>query len=161
MSNPLFVFSDGTHVEFGPGKFDLWCVYHVAHDGSRVPPKDIDYFATLLICEPKTDAATLYRDFVEIFENTRKEPEVGVFELIREQSQKYSELSDQFEQAMSFIYLGMIAEENKDGTKLGKRIKRLGIHKLLIERSSVGHSANFMKGMTWREIDQLCRERDF
>jgi len=161
MTGPIFVFTDGTHVEFGPGKFDDWCVYHVGRDGARKPPRDVDYFATLRQCESMADAPTIYRDFVQIFDLTRKEPEVQVFETIREQSQKYNEFATGFEQAMSFIYLGMIAEENKSFTKLGKRIKRLGVHKLLIESESVPHAANFMKGMDWREIDQLCRERDF
>jgi len=161
MSGQLFVFTDGSHVEFGPGKFDDWCVYHVAGNGSRVPPKDIDYFATLRVCETSTDSATIYRDFVEVYDRTRKEPEVEVFELIRKHAAGYADHSLSYEQAMTFIYLGMIAEENKQFTKLGKRIKRLGLHKLLIERKSVEHSANFMKGMNWRDIDQLCRERDF
>ena len=55
----------------------------------------------------------------------------------------------------------MIAEENKAFTRLGKRIKRLGIYKLLIENKSVQQSANFMRGMGWREISDLCNERGF
>jgi len=55
----------------------------------------------------------------------------------------------------------MIAEERKANTRLGKRIKRLGIHALLMESVSVANAANFMRGMGWREIDRLCRERGF
>lgn len=55
----------------------------------------------------------------------------------------------------------MIAEERKAGTRLGKRIKRLGIHMLLIENIPVREAANFMRGMGWRDIARLCEERGF
>ena len=61
----------------------------------------------------------------------------------------------------SILYMAMIAEEQKANTRLGKRIKRLGIYKLLIENRSVYEAANFMRGMGWREIAKLCEERGF
>ena len=61
----------------------------------------------------------------------------------------------------SILYMAMISEEKKRNTKLGKRIKRLGVHKLLIEGKDIYEAANFMKGMKWRDIDQLCKERGF
>ena len=61
----------------------------------------------------------------------------------------------------TILYMAMIAEERKAYTKLGKRIKRLGIHALLIENVPVNSAANFMRGMGWREIDNLCRQRGF
>ena len=67
----------------------------------------------------------------------------------------------EFEKIFTIMYMGMIAEEKKRFTKLGKRIKRLGVHKLLQEGAGVDHSANFMRGLKWREIDRLCRERGF
>lgn len=55
----------------------------------------------------------------------------------------------------------MVAEENKAYTRLGKRIKRLGVHIYLIDNESLDYSVNFMKGMGWRQIDKLCKERGF
>lgn len=46
----------------------------------------------------------------------------------------FSEYSNKFAIVFTIIYLGMVAEENKLGTKLGKRIKRLGIHQVLYDR---------------------------
>lgn len=57
--------------------------------------------------------------------------------------------------------MAMISEEQKEHTKLGKRIKRLGIHKLLIEGIPVNKAANFMRGMKWREIDKICLKLGF
>ena len=61
----------------------------------------------------------------------------------------------------SILYLAMISEENKENSKLGKRIKRLGIYSLLKENKTIEESATFMKGMKWREIDKICIERGF
>lgn len=55
----------------------------------------------------------------------------------------------------------MIAEEQKQFTRLGKRIKRLGIHMLLLESKSVHEAANFIRGMGWRDIATHCDERGF
>ena len=65
------------------------------------------------------------------------------------------------EKILSILYMAMIAEEKKEYTRLGKRIKRLGIHKLLLEDSSVKDAANFMRGMNWRQIAKLCEDRGF
>ena len=66
-----------------------------------------------------------------------------------------------YKSIFSILYLAMISEENKKNTKLGKRIKRLGIYSLLKENKSVEESATFMKKMKWREIDKMCIERGF
>jgi len=55
----------------------------------------------------------------------------------------------------------MVAENVKKNTRLGKRIKRLGVHDLLLESGEVAHAAHFMRGLGWREIDVLCRARGF
>ena len=59
------------------------------------------------------------------------------------------------------IYMTMISEENYPNTKLGKRIKRLGIYEMLYSQRTVYDAANFMRGMSWKEIERLCEERGF
>jgi hypothetical protein len=55
----------------------------------------------------------------------------------------------------------MIAEENKENTHLGKRIKRLGMHQLLVEQADPLIVANYSRGMSWRAIDADCKARGF
>lgn len=55
----------------------------------------------------------------------------------------------------------MVAEENKLGTKLGKRIKRLGIHQVLYDRYSPAAAASFSRGLSWTRIDNECKLRGF
>lgn len=62
---------------------------------------------------------------------------------------------------LSILYAGMIAEENKSRARLKKRVKRLGLHQLLIEDFTAEAAATFSKGKTWQEIDLACTERGF
>ena len=55
----------------------------------------------------------------------------------------------------------LVSEENCRNTRLGKRIKRLGIYEMLYSGRTVEDAANFMRGMSWKEIDVLCKERGF
>jgi hypothetical protein len=57
--------------------------------------------------------------------------------------------------------MGMIAEENKENTILGKRIKRLGMYQTLIEGLPAEMSANFSRGMKWKQLDKECTKRGF
>ena len=104
----------------------------------------------------------IYSDYVEFYELTTKSVELSVFDSITVMSTKYL-LDDQIEINILFsiLYMAMIAEEKKENTRLGKRIKRLGIYMLLFENASVSVAANFMRGMKWREIAALCEERGF
>ncbi len=55
----------------------------------------------------------------------------------------------------------MIEEENKQFAILKKRIKRLGMHQILIDNLDPEVAANFSKGKKWRELDNLMKLRGF
>jgi hypothetical protein len=59
------------------------------------------------------------------------------------------------------LYMGMVAEEAKTGTRLGKRIKRLGVHQVLLERLEPEMAANFSRGKPWYELAYLCQSKGF
>jgi bifunctional pyridoxal-dependent enzyme with beta-cystathionase and maltose regulon repressor activities len=59
------------------------------------------------------------------------------------------------EQSLTVIYAGMIAEENKKNAILKKRIKRLGIHQVLILNMPAREAAKFSYGRNWRELDAI------
>lgn len=92
---------------------------------------------------------------------TEKRVDDRVLRAISHLARDYGRSALQADTVFSILYMAMIAEENRAGTHLGKRIKRLGIHKLLIENGSVYDSANFMRGMGWQKIAGLCEERGF
>lgn len=155
-------FSDGTYLEYAQGNFDSWCVYEVNEaQGMRRPPRDTHYFDFLLTNSAVYGVDKVYADFVQIYENTGKEVAQEVLKLITTISLGYPGKQLEFEKIFTIMYMGMIAEEQKAFTRLGKRIKRLGVFKLLKENVGVAAAANFMRGMRWQEIDKLCRERGF
>ena len=80
---------------------------------------------------------------------------------LKDLQQQKIELKEDAEKTFMILLMSMIAENRKRNTRLGKRIKRLGVHDLLLVSRNVMHAANFMRGMKWHEIDCLCREYGF
>lgn len=154
-------FSDGSYLEYDRGSFDDWCVYMIEPDGSRRPPLDRDYFSDIKELSVKYGRDALYEAYVFVYENTSKEVNDSGLASAEEASTRFDDEKLKVHKIFTILYMAMIAEENKKFTKLGKRIKRLGIYKLLYENATVYEAANFMRGMGWREIDALCTERGF
>ena len=154
-------FMDGSFLEYDRGGFDDWCVYLTDASGYRKPPRDTDYFSQLKSLANQFGTENVYGDYVKVYNITGKEISDEEMRNISLLAQSYGANALQADTIFSILYMAMIAEERKAGTRLGKRIKRLGIHKLLIENHSVHDSANFMRGMGWRDIARLCEERGF
>ena len=154
-------FSDGSYLEFDRGSFDEWCVYVTTPDGVRRPPLDRNYFAFLKRLGAAFGTRRVYDDFVRVYEETEKHVDEQVFSLIAHIASGYPGWELRVEQVFSILYMAMIAEENKAGTRLGRRIKRLGVHCLLLEGMPVQEAADFTRGMAWRDIAAMCDERGF
>jgi len=152
---------DGSYLYYDKGKFDKWCVYQVDSNGLRKAPKDVDYFQELYEYCDIFENEEIYDDFVKIYDLTTNQINADVIVEIRNLSQKYGKFEDEIFRIFSTIYMGMIAEENKKNTKLGKRIKRLGMYYLLIKNELPEYCSTFMTGKGWKEIDSLCLEGGF
>ena len=159
MDRLIKLFSDGSKLLFDKGVFDEWCVY-MQHSGARkYAPTDVQYFGRLQQYARTFGAKVVYTDFLEIYEQTKKSVSAEVLAYITELSAKYDNDSTLVEMDFTIIYSGMIAEENKAYTKLGKRIKRLGVYQVLIEGVAPTVAAQFSKGKKWTEIEQECIRR--
>ena len=154
-------FSDGSYLEFAQGSFDGWCVYVTTPDGVRRPPLDRNYFSFLRRLGVRFGPRRVYDDFVRVYERTGTGVEPAVLSLIASIAAGYPGWELRVEQVLSILYMTMIAEENKAGTRLGRRIKRLGVHCLLLEGMPVEQAADFTRGMSWRDIAAMCDERGF
>lgn len=161
MGKTMTTFSDGSYLEYDKGKFDVWCVYLVRPGEWKKAPRDYEYFQRLETYGMKHGYDSTYLDFVELYNRTGTKIEPAIFDWIKEMASKYKE--DALNVAIDFstMYMGMIAEENKENTRLGKRIKRLGVYQVLIERMPVNEAANFSKGKQWRELDRICLSKGF
>lgn len=161
MGQHIKTFADNSFIEYDQGKFDKWCVYYTSANGVRTAPKDTDYFRKLKELSQKYGAMRLYSDYVNLYNMTGKELEDYKLKFITDMASAYGKDSLAVDVIFSILYVAMISEEKVTYTKLGKRIKRLGVHLLLLEDAPVGYAANIMRGKKWYEIDADCRERGF
>lgn len=153
---------DNKKVVFDNGRFDAWCVYIVESEGNRKAPLDTVYFAELQKIASHYEAGKVYYDFVRIYNLTNRNIDKTILALIDEIVETYSEEDKKMiEQWFTVIYAGMIAEENKERTKLGKRVKRLGMYQTLVLNMSANDAANFSKGKKWRELDETMKKYNF
>jgi chorismate mutase len=160
MSTTIKEFPDGTKLEFDKGKIDDWCVYRL-QGGRRTAPKDIEYFGRLQQLSAVHGADNIYADFVKIYDVTDSQVNQSVLNEITQLAPKYGRDSLEIDKLFTIIYAGMIAEENKQHTKLGKKVKRLGLHQLLKEHFQPQEAASFSIGKPWRELDGECCQRGF
>ena len=153
--------SYGTQIYFSKGKFDSWCVY-LKKNGNAQVPHDKSYFKALKELAAKYGEDAIYDKFVQIYEKTSVKCYANVVNYIEDLSQDLEEEDRElFWNTLTTLYFAMVAEENKKFTKLGKRIKRLGIHQILQEDLNISEAAQYSKGMKWRQIHDECVERGF
>ena len=152
---------NGYLIYYDRGKFDDWCVYMRTIDGATFAPRDEWYFAKLQQFATTFSAQQIYADFVRIYDQTATEISQETLRSIVQMTRAYANEADRVAALLIVIYAGMVAEERKENTRLGKRIKRLGMHQALIEGLPAKVAANFSRGMKWREIAQECERRGF
>ena len=161
MPQKLNTFSNGGYIEFDKGNFDEWCVFVVTPNNERHAPSDSKYFARLKELGKKYGSKIIYDDFLVIYNRTKKNIDKSVFELISGLSRFYQKDSLEMEILFNILYAGMVAEENKKKAILKKRIKRLGVHHVLIDELEPEVAASFSKGVKWVELDRLMKAKGF
>ncbi len=161
MPRKIYQFSNNGSIEFDTGNFDDWCVFVTKPNGRRFAPTDIQYFNRLSILGRKHGCQKIYDDFVVIYNRTTKDVDSDIPPLIAGLSAFYKEDALEMEIWLNVLYAGMIAEENKEKAILKKRVKRLGMHQLLIDRMPPEKAAIFSKGKKWRELDKEMKKCGF
>ena len=159
--NKIKDFNNGCSLIYDSGKFDDWCIFYLTEDGRKIPPLDTEYFKGLLDLSRVYGVEKVYNDFKTVFYLAGKQIREEALKEIENLSITYDNYKFNAEGIFTILYAAMIAEENKEHSILGKRIKRLGVHMLLIDGEPVEYSANFMRGMNWKELDRMCRDRWF
>jgi hypothetical protein len=148
-------------VEFGTGGIDIWCVYLTRPGKQRYAPTDKEYFAILQSLGDKHGLQKVYDDFIEIYSLTSKNMDVKALDLIARLADTYDSDAEEVEIWFTVLYAGMIAEENKRKTRLGKRIKRLGVQQTLIDKLKPEEAANFSRGKHWTILNKLMISKGF
>ena len=159
MPKKLNTFPNGGFIEFDTGSFDDWCVYVTKPNSERFAPSDIQYFSRLKKLGKKHGSKKIYDDFVVIFNRTKAETDPDIFQLISLLSRNYENDQLEIEIWFNVLYAGMVAEENKEKAILKKRIKRFGVHHVLVDNLEPAVAANFSRGLKWRELDKLMKAK--
>lgn len=161
-------FSDGSLLEYNQGKFDAWCVFLTRPNVTKRAPLDVHYFSQIVEYGNAYSTQKIYADFVKVYDYVRQFKAVTPdgHALISDISNQYQlKTIDALEVEILFtiLYAAMVAEEKKAYTKLGAKIKRLGIHQILLDTPplNVSVAANFSKGKGWRDIEAECKLRGF
>lgn len=161
MATVIKIIPDGNLIEFDKGKIDDWCVYVTKNRESRFAPADILYFSELIQLGEKHGHRRIYDDFVKIYNSTNSKIDEKTLSQITDIAFGYGDDKTTIDIWFTVIYAAMIAEENKKFAILKKRVKRLGMYQLLIENKTPEYAANFSKGKTWRELDQIMKKFGF
>jgi hypothetical protein len=161
MPEVVRVMLDGTTIEFDRGNFDSFCVYVRDPSGVRRAPTDSEYFAELHSLGLVYTPDGIYGEFVALYDLSTEDLDIQVLRHIDRAAAHYQNDSQRVVRLFTILYMAMIAEEKRANTRLGKRIKRLGVHELLVGGRTIDDAANFMRGMSWRAIDAMCQERGF
>lgn len=157
MGEGFIITDNGFHLYFGKGDFDDYCVY-VERKNKLYPWfRDETYFRWLKRLSKKYGKELVYNDFKYVYENVY----VGVDKevpnrIIREIDEHYPEQTQQW---WGLFFMTMLAEEHKENTILGKRIKHLGVYNLLIDEYSIQYIVTYMRDMYWMDLDDLMYER--
>lgn len=152
-------FKKGVSLSFGRGNFDEWAVI-VQHPTYPRMPTDEWYFKKLTKFALYSSPSEVYDQFVEIYELTTKEVDEKVLDTISGIAKRYP-YPLEFDLIFCILYMGMIAEENKEGAILGKKIKRLGVYQTLIEGLGATKAAHYSRGQSADYLLQVCKFRGF
>jgi hypothetical protein len=150
-----------TRIEFDNGSFDQWCVYVCEPYKPRYAPKDSLYFGILKEMGHLYGSKRVYDDFVKVYKQTGAQINPDVVELILNLAEGYGNDKQKISLWFTVLYAGMVAEENKERAILKKRIKRLGLHQVLIENAEIAFAAGFSRGKSWKELDEICKMKGF
>ena len=163
-------FPGGTSIGFTEDRDGRWCVQERVFLWTRRPTSG-SCLVRLSELAQRYGRDKVMADFVTVYGAVGAKPARGdllpndaVLELITRLSSAYTAApgdSVRADRLFTTLYLTMIAEENKSKAVLGKRIKRLGVHLVLMEGRTPEEAAAFPTGKKAAELNVLCRSYGF
>lgn len=158
-------FPDGVCLFFGRGKFDEFCVFEVesldrdsAFSLSQAP-SDVKYFEDLVLLGRVFGNVFCWNAFVMLYDVVSKDFSEDVCAKITALAENFPGYELFADKLFTTLYAAMVAEENKAFSVLGKSIKALGVHQILLEGVPVRDAANFSKGMKAYQLRELMSAR--
>lgn len=148
----LTTFKDKTQLVFKEGRFDKYLVTLIDNNGNSFSPKDVDF---LNFFQTYSDRQDLWELLLELSQFLDKD--TAFSDLV------IPSIKDTIEEKKMFAAYAatLIAEENRAKTKLGKRIKLIAAHQVLIQGWQPQKAADWSRGLRWATISQECDRYGF
>ena len=148
------------------GRFTDYAVIDFNFDA----PKDVDYMQDIRDFAQRRGQDEIWASFMELYETIPQERGVG---LTHEMWEKSVEIASRYPEETGVrrlfdcLLCAMIAENNRlkkygspYDTKLGKKIKALGVYQAIYETDMpIRDVANFSKKKVWKWVSEECRKR--
>jgi hypothetical protein len=159
-----YTFSDGISIGHERGRFDNFAVLFRDEDNKRAAQLGMSLFAhdheyfELLNGYYTEYGEQVYEDFMLLNRMATKTVNQGALKAIEIITEKYPE-SDRLDihKLYAILYYTQISEENYRNTKLGKRLKSLGVYQTLKLGMTAEEAANFSRGKGWRDLDAVMK----
>ena len=133
-------------------------------------PEDVDYLQDMRDLGSKYGKDAAWSTFLDLYNCIPQEREISInremIKTIERLEQKYpTEKNLRF--TLDCLLCAMVAENNrlrrygsKYDTKLGKKVKALGVYQAIFEDNlSIRQVADYSKGMPWHRISEECSKR--
>ena len=149
----LAEYEDGSKLIYDRGRFDEYRVTLQSGDGAiRKSPTNNEFFEFLLNLDEPEQTWNVFLDIANQINATTD------FEDIR---LDLSGCDLEGRKMWGGLVAAMISEERKQHTRLGKRIKMIGVYQTLILGMSPQNAASWSYGKEWKEIDEECKKYGF
>lgn len=126
-------------------------------------PTDNDYMQEIRNLASKYGQNEVWRSFLKLYDSIPQQRGVAI---TRTMTRKVSEIVAQYpceknlRLTFDCLLCAMIAENNREKTKLGKKIKALGIYQSIYElHLSIPQVTNYSKNKSWQWISKECQRR--
>jgi hypothetical protein len=157
----LRLFRDGSLLEYGRGHFDAHQVYHSRPNALSCPARTEDTLSRLGQLGQLYCPHGIYADFVVIYNRTKHSISPHIFDLIHYMARGYGTDALELEVLLAILYAEMVVAEAARRNRLKRRLKRLGVHYVLLEGYSGTAAASACQVDAWLLLDDACRERGF
>lgn len=158
--NPSF--ADNSSYEYVFGSFDAWCVEYYKGGKKQKRITDTTSFKALLRYGKHVGYENMYKDFVEVYDMVYVGTDLNeVTRRIELISEKYGVYQLKMNKLLHFLFMCMVAEEMKEDAVVGKKMKRLGVHRVLIEGIDPEIAARETDHIWSKKILYWCEKRGF
>lgn len=146
--------------EFDPSNEYKWFVYFDQANANRKYASDAENLNELQSLAAKYSPERIYRDFVKLYDATEYNFNPNALNIIAGIAESYGDDAAEVNYQFTIMYFGMLSEQHKKDTKLGKRIKRLAVYRALFD-TYTAQEASYYPSRKWWLLDSLCSQRGF